>query len=43
MDALGWAAGRVSPRVISVIEASPVRATNLLRALLVLTNLELDR
>ena len=43
MDALGWTAGRVSLRVTSVIEASPARATNLLRALLVLTNLELDR
>ncbi|WP_307179726.1 hypothetical protein [Streptomyces africanus] len=43
MDALGWTAGQVSLQVISVIEASPARATNLLRALLVLTNLELDR
>ncbi|MFF7167384.1 hypothetical protein ACFZBP_39445 [Streptomyces sp. NPDC008086] len=43
MDALGWTAGRVSLRVISVIEASPARVTNLLCALLVLTNPELDR
>jgi hypothetical protein len=43
MDALGWTAGRVSRRVIDVIEASPTRATNLLHALLVQANLELDR
>ena len=43
MDALGWAAGRGSLRVIGVIEASRARATNLRRALLVLANLELDR
>lgn len=40
---MGWTAGRVSLRIISVIEASPARATNLLRALLVLTHLGLDR
>ncbi|WP_393101778.1 hypothetical protein [Streptomyces sp. LN325] len=30
-------------RILTKLRTSPVRATNLLRALLVLTNLELDR
>jgi hypothetical protein len=42
MDMLGWTAARVSLRVMSVMEASRARATNLLRAL-VLANLALDR
>jgi hypothetical protein len=43
MDALGWTAGRASLRAISVTAATRARATNLLRALLVLANLALDR